>query len=270
MKKILYVITALFIIAGIIITATVGLRYNYDIKGGEKLRIHIGREFEIKDIENMAKEAFNMPVQVEIIDLLEEAVAITADEISDENLDEIIAKLNEEYETDEYKKENVSVIHIPNVRMRDLVSSYIAPLIIATVVTLGYVIFISKHKIRDPLIMIVGIILSALLLLSDLAVFRIIIDKSILMSGVITYILTILFILTETIKEGEQGTRDNLIVAAVCFLSSIGTVIVGIVANKNILVSSGMELMLGVLLAFYISLCITLYKDSCKEIELKR
>ena len=260
MKKILYVGTAIFIIIGILVTAVFGLKYNFDIKGGTRLQIYLGREFDVKDIGSITKEVLNSSANIEKIDFLGESVAITSDEITDENIEEIILKLNEKYETDEYTTGHTQTVNIPNVRMRDLVSNYMFSLIMAAVIALVYVVFIGKDRIWNVSLMAVGIIVSALLLLSVLAVFRIIIDKSILMSGVITFILTVLFILIRFIKGEEEGIKNNLIIAITCLFSSIGISLVGIFANSSILVSSGLELFIGILIALYTSLVIGIAK----------
>ena len=257
MKKIIYLLTLIVIIAGIIITAVVGLKYNFDIKGGERLYIDLAREFDVKDVEKIAKEVLNSKIQVETIEILGEVVGITSDKFTEEQIDGIVNKLNEKYETDEYTKESVEISYIPNVRIRDLVSNYIYPIIAIVLVALVYTVIISDKKILNTILMFTGIILAAALLLSILAILRIVIDKGILMTGMITLILTILFITFNFIKKIEVESKKNILfISLISVFFSIGVLISGIISGKNILIYFGTELIWGVLISVYASFMI--------------
>lgn len=263
MKKRLYIGTIIVIIIGIVLTAAIKLKYNYDIKGGTKVQINIGREFNEKDVEEVAGGVLGSGVQVEKVDILGETAGITSDNIPAEKLTELVAKLNERYETDTIKEENVLTIQIPNVRVRDLVSNYIFPLSLASIIFLAYAAIITKNRISNPLLLGISMILSGLLLLSMLAILRIAIDRGILMSGVITYILTVLFTLTVILKK-DDWVNSNVFITIICIISSIGIIAAGIITSKIILVSSGIELIIGILVALYTSILIGMYKYKLK------
>ena len=71
-QKILIVIIALIIIAGIIITATVGLNFDLRYQESQKIELYLEQDFEISDIKAITDEVFpNEPVIIQKVEGLQ-------------------------------------------------------------------------------------------------------------------------------------------------------------------------------------------------------
>ena len=95
-QKILIAIIALIIIAGIIITATIGLNFDLRYQDSKKIELYLEQDFEISDIKAITDEVFsNEPVIIQKVEVYEDTVSITAKDITDDKKPELINKINE-------------------------------------------------------------------------------------------------------------------------------------------------------------------------------
>ena len=58
MKKIVYIVLAVIIIVGTIITATIGLNVDIIYKEHQELQVYVGKETDIKEIMNIVNDVF--------------------------------------------------------------------------------------------------------------------------------------------------------------------------------------------------------------------
>ena len=94
MKKIAQIILICLVLAGIIVIATLG--FNVGVRYGEntQININIGKEFDSKDIRNIAKEVFgNQSVIVEHVEIYKDVVQITVKDATDEQIEELNEKV---------------------------------------------------------------------------------------------------------------------------------------------------------------------------------
>ena len=143
MKKVIYGIIACIIIAGIIITLTLGLRVGLAYSENVQINIYIGKHIELKDINNIVKEVFpNEKFTLQKIEYFDDMVAITLPEKSDEeikeNLQQLIEKINEKTELNNTVEENIAVVHNSKVRLSSLIKPYILPISTATAIIVVY------------------------------------------------------------------------------------------------------------------------------------
>ena len=141
MKKIAQIILICLVLAGIIVIATLG--FNVGIRYGEntQININIGKEFDSKDIKNIAKEVFgNQSVIVEYVEIYKDVVQITVKDATDEQIAELNNKINEKYElsNDLSNADDVLVARNANTRLRDLVMPYILPISISAAIIVIY------------------------------------------------------------------------------------------------------------------------------------
>ena len=268
MKKGMYIITTIVILVGIILTAVKGLNYSVDIKGGTRIQIGLETDYNIKEIKQIAKEVFPKEVLVEKIEATSEVVSIITEEATEENLEVLVAKLNEKYETDVYKTENLLTSEVPNIRVRDLAQRYVFPLGVASVIAVIYTAIISKNKMKDTLIMAVGIVLATFLLLSILAIIQIPVNRGMLTAGIIAVIMTITFITIILSKNMNQKDRINnlMLITGIAVISAIAISLIGFIADKELLIFTGVELTLGILISAYSAiLAETVEKEKIKE-----
>lgn len=141
MKKIAQIILICLVLAGIIVIATLG--FNVGVRYGEntQININIGKEFDSKDIKNIAKEVFgNQSVIVEYVEIYKDVVQITVKDATDEQIAELNHKINEKYElsNDLSNADDVLVARNANTRLRDLVMPYILPISISAAIIVIY------------------------------------------------------------------------------------------------------------------------------------
>ena len=141
MKKIAQIILICLVLAGIIVIVTLG--FNVGVRYGEntQININIGKEFDSKDIKNIAKEVFgNQSVIVEHVEIYKDVVQITVKDATDEQIKELNNKINEKYElsNDLSNPDDVLVARNANTRLRDLVMPYILPISISAAIIVIY------------------------------------------------------------------------------------------------------------------------------------
>ena len=143
------IIIAIILIVGIILTAIYRTNFDAAYLAHKQIDISIGKEFENGDIENIVKEVVgNKKVKVQKVGDYQDNVAISLNDISDEELGNLNTKINEKYEL-ENTVDSITVTEIPKVSIADYVKIYVKPLIIACVIIIVYGIIyfaISKRK----------------------------------------------------------------------------------------------------------------------------
>ena len=137
-QKIAMIILAIIIIAGLAITFTLGFNFDLRMQGTKKIELYLENNFEIADIKNITNEVFpNQEVMIQKVEVYEDSVRITAKEITEEQKQSLIDKINEKYGT-ELTADSTEIVTIPHTRGRDIIRPYIVPFLIATAIILVY------------------------------------------------------------------------------------------------------------------------------------
>ena len=198
-NKILIIILILVIIAGIIVTANIGLNFDLRYEKTQKIELNLEKEFEISDIKSITDEILqNQKVIIQKVELYKDTVCIIAKEITEEQRNSIVEKVNEKYGT-ELVAESTEILTIPHTRGRDIIKPYIAPFIIATVIIIIYMAikYYKLNPLKVILKTIVICILTQLVLLSIMAITRIPIGRLTIPLVLIVYMLTLIGITTK-------------------------------------------------------------------------
>lgn len=208
MKKIAQIILICLVLAGIIVIATLG--FNVGVRYGEntQININIGKEFDSKDIRNIAKEVFgNQSVIVEHVEIYKDVVQITVKDATDEQIEELNNKINEKYElsNDLSNPDDVLVARNANTRLRDLVMPYILPISISAAIIVIYeLIRFRKLGVWKVLYgAILAIIAPQAVLFSIYAIARIPVNRLTAAISIALYILSV-FKGIEIFLEKEQ------------------------------------------------------------------
>ena len=99
-KKIIVLALVLLIIAGIVVVGLKGFNVNFMLKQHDSLEYRIENDFEVSDVENIAKEVLgNKKFEIKVIELFGDAVSIHAENITTEEADNLVKKLDEKYKT---------------------------------------------------------------------------------------------------------------------------------------------------------------------------
>lgn len=161
----IYIFLIVLIIAGAIVYKVKGLSKELNYSNRQQFEISAASTFDVSKVENIAKEILaNKKVKVQKVERFNNALEIISTEISEDEKQNIINKVNEEY-NETISNENISIISVPETRVRDIVKPYILPVIITLTAVLLYFIFVySKLGIKSVLLK--GLAIPILLILS--------------------------------------------------------------------------------------------------------
>lgn len=212
-KKILAVLTIVLviIIAGIAVLFTKGMNYSLAYGNNTTIELYLETDFEDADVQNIIKEVFGNKIETRQVNNLKHDILIITESASDEQLDNLVSKVNEKYEL-ELKKDSLLVTNNVEINGMDLISPYILPVAITTVAILAY--FIIRYKklgiYNISLVTILTIILTQLLVLSIYTIARLQINEYAMPISMIVYLISVI-LLTEKfendlnkIKKQEQ------------------------------------------------------------------
>lgn len=98
MKKKIIIISVVVILIGIIMIAIKGFNVNLKYRAHKVAVISLNQDYNVKDIKSIASEVLGKKeTQIEKYGAYGDQVAINADEITDDQLENIVSKINEKY-----------------------------------------------------------------------------------------------------------------------------------------------------------------------------
>ncbi len=210
-NKILILLMILIIIAGILMIIFKG--FNFDLKYQDTKQIEFGldKQFSISDIKAITDEVLNNePVLIRKVEVYEDAVNITAREITDEQKANIITKVNEKYGTD-LNADEIEIATVAHTKGRDIIIPYVVPFIIATIIILIYMM-IKYYKLNSGKVLLktIGIIiLTQVLLFSIMAITRIPIGRLTIPLVLTVYMLTLVWYTTKLENQLKTKKQEN-------------------------------------------------------------
>lgn len=209
--KILVILIAIILVLGTIMIYTKGLAFELKYQDSKQVELNLGKQFEEKDIKEITNEVFEgQPVIIRAIEVYKDAVSITTTEITEEQKNELVSKINEKYGT-ELSSDNITIEDVSHIRGRDIIKPYIIPFGIATIVILAYlVIRYNKLNSFEILTQAIGIIvLSQLVLLGVMAITRMPIGGFTIPTILIVYMLSTYICTTKFDGDLEKKIADE-------------------------------------------------------------
>lgn len=208
-RKILIYSLIVFILAGMIVILLKGFNVDLMIRNHDSIEYTIGSDFDIKEITEIAKEQLNgKEVKIRIIEVFEDTVSINSSEITEEEKNNIVNKLNDKY-GNKIDINEVEIISNPGLRLREIIRPYILPTIISIVlIYVSYYIRFYKYlsfNWKTLLESVVIIIFVNLLLLSLIAITRITFRTTIM--PVIIFI-TVFSLILYFSKQNKKITKE--------------------------------------------------------------
>lgn len=201
--KIIITIIAIIILIGIAITCTIGLNFDLRYRDSKRMELYLEQDFNISDIKQMTDEVMkDKKVIIQKVEVYEDTVSITAEDITDEEKQSLIDKVNEKYGTT-LSAESTQIENIPNTRGRDIVKPYVVPFGIATLIILVYMAIryrklgVIKTLLKTVLILIVA----QIVLLSIMAITRMPIGIVTIPLVIAVYLLTLVGLTTYFEKQ---------------------------------------------------------------------
>ena len=210
-QKILIVLLAIIIISGIIVTVTIGLKFDLKYEKSQKIELNLKKEFEISDIKTITDEVLKgQDVIIQKVELYEDMVSIISNQITEEQKNNIVQKINEKYGT-QIEAGNTTILSIPHTRGRDIIKPYIVPFMIAIVITVIYMA-IKYYKLNPTKVIgktIIINIIAQLVLLSIIAIARIPIGRLTIPLVLITYTLTLIGLTSQYEKKQIEIKKEE-------------------------------------------------------------
>lgn len=210
-NKLLYILIAIVIIAGIVVGCTAKFKFSLAYDDSVRVEMYIGKDYTKADVEAIAKEAFGTKeVLIQKIEFFNDSVAITVRESNDEKLNNLVAKVNEKYGTT-LAKEDLTVVDVPHYRGRDIMSNYIVPIAISAVLIIVYsIIRFRKLELAKVVAkLVIWPIIVEALYLSILAIARIPISYYTLPLGIILAVITLTIITYKNEKKLIEYNRKQ-------------------------------------------------------------
>ena len=215
--KILYIVSILVIIAGIV--ATCVWKTNFSLLYAEHTRIdvYLGKDYNVEDLKQITDGIFeNEEVIFQEIETFHDSVAINVTKVSDEQLSSLKEKIKEKYEIEDIDNAITSTI-IPHYRIKDIVKPYIIPMLITTVIIIGYVAirYMSLGMFKVTVKLLVDLVLSQAVLISAIQIIRIPVGVYTIPVSILAYIfVTILTVIgyenqITKIKEQENKNKNK-------------------------------------------------------------
>lgn len=134
---IILAIAMIIIIAGVIVTFTIGFNKQLRYQESQKIDIYVASEVDVNKIKNIANEVLGGNNMVQTIEIYQDMVTIRAKSITEEQKNTIVNKVKENYEF-EQTAENTEISNIPATRIRDILKKYILPMSLSFVIILVY------------------------------------------------------------------------------------------------------------------------------------
>ena len=214
-KQYLYIIIAIVIIIGAVICGVKGFNIELQYSNRQEMILSSSTELDISKIEEISKSILeNKEVKVQKVERFGNAVEIVSNEISNEEKENIIKKINEECNAD-ISNDDIKIVDIPNTRIRDILKPYILPGIVTFAAVLLYFI-IMYHKIGLNKVLLRGILLpiiTEILYYSIIAITRVPFGRIVNSIAIGLYIISIgalaIYFQNEKEKLPKNDKKEN-------------------------------------------------------------
>ena len=197
-EKIMLGLAIVIIIIGGIIIKVKGFNVDLKYTESQRLELSLGKEFEIKDIKEITKEILGKDVILQKVEVYEDAVSIISKEITDEQKNEIINKINEKYEL-ELSADEIKVSSVPKTKLYDIAKQYILGFCAITIAVLIYVAIRYNKLGMFKVIIKTAVLLCAteLTLAGIIAILRIPFGMFVMPLAFLVYVFSIMYIIVK-------------------------------------------------------------------------
>ncbi len=210
-QGIILILLAIILIAGMVVILTLGFNFELKMQETKKIELYLEKNFEISDIRNITNGVIpNQNVIIQKVEVFEDSVSIIAKDITEEQKQTLVEKINEKYGT-ELTADKIEIETIPSTRGRDLVKPYIASFTIASILILSYMAIRYKKIGSIKTLITVGflLIISQALLFSIIAITRIPIGRLTIPMVIVVYVFTLLGITNRLEKQLAEKNEIN-------------------------------------------------------------
>ncbi len=137
-NKILYGIIAIILIAGIVTFFIHGFNIGNVYGSYTKIGLYIETGVNKEEVTQIVNETFeNKEALIQDVEYFGEMVLITLPQVTDEQIDSFLAKINEKYSL-EYTKDDLDILNMPGQTFLEVAMPYVWPVAISVVLATAY------------------------------------------------------------------------------------------------------------------------------------
>lgn len=201
-KIVVISIMTLVILAGIVVTGIYGFNKELKYSKSQSIDVYIEQEADVSKIKEIVNENLNNSNNmVQTVEIYKDLVTIRAKEITDEQKNNIVNKIKENYEFSQ-TAEDTTINTVPETKLIDMYKKYIVPFSISGILVLVYMAirYYKKGILKVLGRTIVLPIFGELFLLSIIAITRIPVGRFTPVLVIAMYVASILMV----IKQNEK------------------------------------------------------------------
>ena len=201
-KIIIISIMTLIILAGIVVTGIYGFNKELKYSQSQSIDVYIEQEADVAKIKEIVNENLgNSNNMLQTVEIYKDLVTIRAKEITDEQKNNIVNKIKENYEFSQ-TAEDTTINTVPETKLIDMYKKYIVPFTISGVLVLVYMAirYYKKGILKVLGRTIIFPIFGELFLLSIISITRMPVGRFTPVLVIAMYIASILMV----IKQNEK------------------------------------------------------------------
>ena len=201
-KIIIISIMTLIILAGIVVTGIYGFNKELKYSQSQSIDVYIEQEADVSKIKEIVNENLgNSNNMVQTVEIYKDLVTIRAKEITDEQKNNIVNKIKENYEFSQ-TAEDTTINTVPETELIDMYKKYIVPFTISGILVLVYMAirYYKKGILKVLGRTIIFPIFGELFLLSIISITRMPVGRFTPVLVIAMYIASILMV----IKQNEK------------------------------------------------------------------
>ena len=216
-NKLLYIILIILVIVGVIVYKVKGFNKELNYSNRQEFEISAASTLDVTKVEDIAKEILtNREVKVQKVERFNNALVIISTEITEEEKQNIINKVNEEY-NETISNDEIKIISISETRVCDILKPYMLPAFITFFAVLLYFLIVYR-KLGIKNVLLKGILtplLAEITYYSIIAIVRIPLGRIInsIALGIYLFAIGVLAICFQRKKEEldiiNQNKKEN-------------------------------------------------------------
>ncbi len=196
-KKIIAIIIALVIIAGMIMLVVKGFNKDINYQSATRIECYIPQGYEKTDIQKIVDEVFSdKNIQIQDVEKLNQVVSIRIKDYSAEELENFKTKIAEKYEIE---KDNLDLheVKLPSTKIATIVLPYIFPVSLVTILSIVYIAIKNikeKDMIKNVAKLLIKLIVATGLYFSIIVLAQIPVNEYMMPIALALYVATLLLI----------------------------------------------------------------------------
>ena len=201
-KIIIISIMTLIILAGIVVTGIYGFNKELKYSQSQSIDVYIEQEADVSKIKEIVNENLgNSNNMVQTVEIYKDLVTIRAKEITEEQKNNIVNKIKENYECSQ-TAEDTTINTVPETKLIDMYKKYIVPFTISGILVLVYM---AIRYYKNGILKVLGRtiifpIFGELFLLSIISITRIPVGRFTPILVIAMYVVSILMVIRQNEK----------------------------------------------------------------------